>query len=171
MTVTFTFKAINFSPGHFTGLTRGFNFIESVSVDSTTGTWRNGEHTIPPITVGEIVGAGNNPFGAASNPDGALEGKQVGPVYVVNVPASTKQLRLKDDGRLVIENSDGSGVIWMSPNASITTEPQVTTTTIPGQQVPPEVSGQCGKTLDDCKLRFGSGALPFGSFPSVGGNT
>ena len=171
MTLRFTFRAINFDPGHFTGLTRGFNFIVSVVVVSQTGNWRNGEHTIPPITVGEIVGAGNNPFGAASNPDGALEGKQVGPVYVINTATTTKQLRLKNDGRLVIENPDGSGVTWMSPNASITTEPQVTTTTIPGQQVPPKVSGQCGKTLDDCKLRFGSGALPFGSFPSVGGNT
>ena len=75
MTLTFTFKRYQLCPGHFTGLTRGFNFIQS-AVASTTGTWRNGEHTIPPITLGEIVGAGNNPFGAASNPDWPLEGKQ-----------------------------------------------------------------------------------------------
>ena len=86
---------------------------------------------------------------------------------MVNVPASTKQLRLKDDGRLVIENSDGSGVIWMSPNASINHGAAGRHNNNPGQQVPPEVSGQCGKTLDDCKLRASSGALPFGSF-SVG---
>ena len=47
----------------------------------------------------------------------------------------------------------------MSPNASITTEPQVDNNN-PRSAVPPEVSGRCGKTLDDCKLRFGSGALP-----------
>lgn len=171
MTLRFTFRAINFDPGHWSGLTRGFNYIANVVVVGQSGIWRHGEHTIPPITIGSLVGAGNNPFGAATNPAGVLEGRQVGPVYVVNTAVTTKQLRLKNNGRLVIEDTDGTKVIWESGNDPVTTEPQVTTTTIPGQQVPPDVSGQCGKTLDDCKLRFGSGALPFGSFPSVGGNT
>ena len=171
ITLTFTFEAFNFDPGHFTGLTRGFNRINSVSVDDQDGLWRDGEDFVPLVTVGEIVGANNNPFGSSSNPAGTLEGTQVGPLYRLTTTGfNAKQLRLKDDGVLVVEDSDGNNVTWSSDNPPVTSEPQVTTTVIPGQVVPPEIVGECEKTLDACKARFGAGALPFGSFPSVGQN-
>ena len=76
---------------------------------------------------------------------------------------------------LVLEDSDGSNVVWSSDNEAITDEPEVVT----GTTTPIEVSGQCGKTIRDCRLHFtntdGSigdahGGLPFGSFPAVGLN-
>jgi hypothetical protein len=78
-------------------------------------------------------------------------------------------LRLQDDGNLVLSDTDGTDITWSS-GLVITDEPEVEETITAGVEYPPEVAGQCGKTLDDCKLRFGSGALPFGSFPSVGQN-
>ena len=170
ITLAFTFEAFNFDPGHFTGLTRGFNRIQSVSVTAQSGLWRDEEDFVPLVTIGEIVGANNNPFGSSSNPAGTLEGTQVGPLYRLTTTGfNAKQLRLKDDGVLVIEDSDGSDVTWSSDNPPVTSEPQVTTTVIPGQKVKPGVLGECEKTLSACQLRF-SGALPFGSFPSVGQN-
>ena len=80
-----------------------------------------------------------------------------------------KQLRLQDDGNLVISDTDGSDITWSS-GLVINDEPEVEETIIAGIALPPDVAGQCGKTLDDCKLRFGAGDLPFGSFPSVGQN-
>ena len=171
ITLTFTFEAFNFDAGHFTGLTRGWNRIKSVAIDAQTGLWRDGEDFVPLVRINEIRGANNNPFGASTNPAGTLEGTQVGPAYrVATTGFNAKQLRLKDNGVLVVEDADGSDVTWSSDNTPVTTEPEVTTTVNPGQKVPPNVSGQCGKTLDDCKLRFGAGDLPFGSFPSVGQN-
>ena len=170
ITLTFTFEAFNFAAGHWSGLDRGFNRINSVSVDAQTGLWRDGEDFAPLVTIGEIVGANNNPFGSSSNPAGTLEGTQVGPLYRLTTTGfNAKQLRLKDDGVLVVEDSDGSDVTWSSDNPPVTSEPQVTTTIIPGQVITPNVPGECEKTLTACQKRF-SGALPFGSFPSVGQN-
>ena len=57
----------------------------------------------------------------------------------------------------------------MVVNPFINDEPEVEETIIAGIALPPDVVGNnAGKTLDDCKLRFGSGDLPFGSFPSDG---
>jgi hypothetical protein len=71
---------------------------------------------------------------------------------------------------LVLEDSDGSNVVWTSDNSPITSEPAVVT----GTTTPIEVSGQCGKRISDCRLRFpngdANGGLPFGSFPAVGLN-
>jgi len=150
---------------HFTGLTSGLNRINSVSVDAQTGLWRDEEDFVPLVTIGS-----SNPFGSSSNPAGTLEGTQVGPLYRLTTTGfNAKQLRLKDDGVLVVEDSDGSDVTWSSDNPPVTSEPQVTTTVIAGQKVKPGVLGECEKTLSACQLRF-SGALPFGSFPSVGQN-
>ena len=171
ITLTFTFEAFNFDPGHYTGLTRGFNRIQSVSVDAQSGFWRDGEDFAPLVRIGEIRTLGTNPFGSSANPAGTLDGTQVGPLYRLTTTGfNAKQLRLKDDGVLVVEDADGSDVTWSSDNPPVTSEPQVTTTVIPGQVVPPEIVGECEKTLDACKARFGAGALPFGSFPSVGQN-
>jgi hypothetical protein len=170
ITLTFTFEAFNFDPGHFTGLTRGFNRIKSVSVDAQSGFWRDGEDFAPLVRIGEIRTLGTNPFGSSANPAGTLDGTQVGPLYRLTTTGfNAKQLRLKDDGVLVVEDSDGSDVTWSSDNPPVTSEPQVTTTIIPGQVVTPGVVGECEKTLSACQKRF-SGALPFGSFPSVGQN-
>ena len=77
---------------------------------------------------------------------------------------------LKDDGVLVVEDSDGSDVVWSSSNDPITSEPKV----VQGTSEPVEVSGTCGKRISDCRLRFpngdANGGLPFGSFPAVGLN-
>ena len=83
---------------------------------------------------------------------------------------TNKQLRLKNDGVLVIEDSDGTDVVWSSSNTPITSEPKV----VQGGTEPIEVSGTCGKRISDCRLRFpnndANGGLPFGSFPAVGQN-
>ena len=79
-----------------------------------------------------------------------------------------KQLRLKDDGVLVVEDTDGSDVTYSSGTTPVTSEPYIQE----GTDIPIEVAGVCGKRISDCKLRFPNGdaygGLPFGSFPALG---
>ena len=47
----------------------------------------------------------------------ALEESSCGIYITVAASYTGKQLKLKDDGNLVVSDTDGSNVIWMSPNA------------------------------------------------------
>ena len=122
----------------------------------------------------KIALTSNNPFASNHPTEGTLQ--EAGAGYKVTATGYlNKQLRLKDDGVLVVEDSDGTDVVWSSDNDPITSEPKV----VAGTTTPVEVSGTCGKRISDCRLRFtnddGSvgdahGGLPFGSFPAVGRN-
>ena len=110
-----------------------------------------------------------NPFRSNHPTEGTLQ--EAGAGYKVTATGFlNKQLRLKNNGVLVVEDSDGTDVVWSSSNSPITSEPQV----VQGGSTPVEVSGTCGKRVSDCRLRFpngdDSGGIPFGSFPSVGIN-
>ena len=69
-----------------------------------------------------------------------------------------KQLRLQDDGNLVISDTDGSDITWSS-GLVINDEPEVEETNVAGVQYPPDVAVNAARRLDDCKLRFGSGVI------------
>jgi lambda family phage minor tail protein L len=163
ITVTFTIRANTLPDGHYSGQERAWNEFTAVSFDSATGLFRNDEIFEAKVSLGS-----GNPFRNNHPGVGTLE--EAGILLKVTTAAFTgKQLRLQDDGNLVLSDTDGTDITWSS-GLVITDEPEVEETITAGVQYPPEVAGQCGKTLDDCKLRFGSGALPFGSFPSVGQN-
>ena len=163
ITVTFTIRADPLVSGHYSGLARAWRAVTAMSFNSATGLYANGE---------TIVGSKNlsdsNPFKNNHPNVGTLN--KSGIYITVTAPFTGKRLKLQDDGNLVVSDTDGSNITWSS-GFSETSEPQVYEEEVSGTQYPSEVGAQCGKTLDDCKLRFGSGALPFGSFPSVGGNT
>ena len=163
ITVTFTIRANNLPDTHYTGEARAWNEYTAVAFNSATGLFRRGEIFEAKVSVGS-----GNPFRNNHPTVGTLT--EAGILLDINTAAFTgKQLRLQDDGNLVISDTDGSDITWSS-GLVINDEPEVEETIVAGVQYPPDVVGQCGKTLDDCKLRFGSGDLPFGSFPSVGQN-
>ena len=163
ITVTFTIRANNLPDTHYTGEARAWNEYTAVAFNSATGLFRRGEIFEAKVSVGS-----GNPFKSNHPTVGTLT--EAGILLKVDTTAFTgKQLRLQDDGNLVISDTDGSDITWSS-GLVINDEPEVEETIVAGVQYPPDVVGQCGKTLDDCKLRFGSGDLPFGSFPSVGQN-
>ena len=170
VTITFTVRSQTAATGvYFEGADNGFTWNEgtggiyNVNVTGSTGNWKDKE-----VFVAKLNTSSGNPY-RSNHPDiGTMT--EVGLKLVITTTGYTgKQLRLQDDGNLVISDTDGSDVTWSS-GFSMTTEPEVEETITAGVQYPPDVVGQCGKTLDDCKLRFGSGDLPFGSFPSVGQN-
>ena len=170
VTITFTVRSQTAATGvYFEGADNGFTWNEgtggiyNVNVTGSTGNWRDKE-----VFVAKLNTSSGNPY-RSNHPDiGTMT--EVGLKLVITTTGYTgKQLRLQDDGNLVISDTDGSDITWSS-GFSMTTEPEVEETITAGVQYPPDVVGQCGKTLDDCKLRFGSGDLPFGSFPSVGQN-
>ena len=170
VTITFTVRSQTAATGvYFEGADNGFTWNEgtggiyNVNVTGSTGNWKDKE-----VFVAKLPTSSGNPY-RSNHPDiGTMT--EVGLKLVITTTGYTgKQLRLQDDGNLVISDTDGSDVTWSS-GFSMTTEPEVEETITAGVQYPPDVVGQCGKTLDDCKLRFGSGDLPFGSFPSVGQN-
>lgn len=143
----------------------GWNKITGYQILGQTGLWKDQEDWIARLTL-----SSNNPFRANHPTDGTLQ--EVGQIFKISSTGwlDAKQLRLKDDGVLVIEDSDGSDVTWSSDNDPITDEPkveQVTSTAAVDADV-------CGKRISDCRKRFPSGdangGLPFGSFPSVGVN-
>jgi lambda family phage minor tail protein L len=163
ITVTFTIRANNLPATHYTGEARAWNEYTAVAFNSATGLFRRGE-----IFEAKVSVSSGNPFRNNHPTVGTLT--EAGILLDINTVAFTgKQLRLQDDGNLVISDTDGSDITWSS-GLVINDEPEVEETIVAGVQYPPDVVGQCGKTLDDCKLRFGSGDLPFGSFPSVGQN-
>ena len=163
ITVTFTIRANNLPDTHYTGEARAWNEYTAVAFNSATGLFRRGETFEAKVSLGS-----GNPFRNNHPHVGTLTEAGI----LLNIDTNTftgKQLRLQDDGNLVISDTDGSDITWSS-GLVINDEPEVEETIVAGVQYPPDVVGQCGKTLDDCKLRFGSGDLPFGSFPSVGQN-
>ncbi len=143
----------------------GWNKITGYQILGQTGLWKHQEDWIARLTL-----SNNNPFKANHPTDGTLE--EVGQIFKISSTGwlDAKQLRLKDDGVLVIEDSDGSDVTWTSDNDPITTEPKVEQVT----KTPAVDADVCGKRISDCRKRFPSGdangGLPFGSFPSVGVN-
>ena len=167
--ITFNLTSIALPADHYskdntnyTGF--GWNTITGITINSQTGAWKNNEDWIAKVDI-----TSGNPFKDNHPTEGSLE--VVGAHYKVTSTGYTnKQLRLKDNGVLVIEDTDGSDVIWSSSNDPITSEPKV----VQGGTEPVEVSGTCGKRISDCKLRFpnndASGGLPFGSFPAIGLN-
>ena len=161
--MTFTLRANNLPDTHYTGEARAWNEYTAVAFNSATGLFRRGETFEAKLSLGS-----GNPFRNNHPHVGTLTEAGI----LLNIDTNTftgKQLRLQDDGNLVISDTDGSDITWSS-GLVINDEPEVEETIIAGIALPPDVAGQCGKTLDDCKLRFGSGDLPFGSFPSVGQN-
>ena len=163
ITITFTIRANNLPDTHYTGEARAWNEYTAVAFNSATGLFRDDEIFEAKVSLGS-----GNPFRSNHPTVGTLT--EAGILLKVDTTAFTgKQLRLQDDGNLVISDTDGSDITWSS-GLVINDEPEVEETIIAGIALPPDVAGQCGKTLDDCKLRFGSGDLPFGSFPSVGQN-
>lgn len=167
--ITFNLTSIALPAGHYTeGNTNytgfGWNTITGITINSQTGFWRNNEDWIAKVTL-----TSGNPFRSNHPTEGTLQ--EAGAGYKVTATGFlNKQLRLKNDGVLVVEDSDGTDVVWSSSNSPITSEPQV----VQGGSTPVEVSGTCGKRVSDCRLRFpngdDSGGIPFGSFPSVGVN-
>ncbi len=172
--ITFNLTSIAIPADHYskdhsnyTGF--GWNTITGITINSQTGFWKNNEDWIAKVAL-----TSNNPFRSNHPTEGTLQ--EAGAGYKVTATGYlNKQLRLKDDGVLVIEDTDGSNVVWTSTNDPITTEPEV----VAGTSTPIEVSGQCGKTIRDCRLHFtnadgsigdANGGLPFGSFPAVGLN-
>nr|BAR23299.1 putative phage minor tail protein L [uncultured Mediterranean phage uvMED] len=167
--ITFNLTSIALPADHYskdntnyTGF--GWNTITGITINSQTGFWKNNEDWIAKVTL-----TSGNPFRSNHPTEGTLQ--EAGAGYKVTATGFTnKQLRLKDDGVLVVEDSDGSDVVWSSSNDPITSEPKV----VQGTSEPIEVSGTCGKRISDCRLRFpngdANGGLPFGSFPAVGLN-
>ena len=143
----------------------GWNKITGYEILSQTGLWQDQEDWIARLTL-----SSSNPFRANHPTDGTLQ--EVGQIFKITSTGwlNAKQLRLKDDGVLVIEDTDGSNVTWSSSNDPITTEPKVEQVT----KTPSVDADVCGKRISDCRKRFPSGdangGLPFGSFPSVGLN-
>lgn len=162
ITVTFSLQAGSLS-NHYSGQTLSWNIFTGVTFNSSYGLFRNKEDFEARLNL-----SSNNPFRNNHPTAGTLT--ESGILLKITTNAFTgKQLRLQNDGNLVICDTDGTDITWSS-GLVINEEPEVTESVTAGVQYPPDVVGQCGKTLDDCKLRFGGGDLPFGSFPSVGQN-
>lgn len=167
--ITFNLTSVALPDGHYSASNNnytgfGWNNITGITINSQTGFWKDGEDWIAKVDLTD-----SNPFKANHPTEGTLQ--TVGAGYKVTATGySNKQLRLKNDGVLVIEDSDGTDVTWSSTNTPITSEPKV----VQGGTEPIEVSGTCGKRISDCRLRFpnndANGGLPFGSFPAVGRN-
>ena len=163
--ITFNLTSIALPAGHYSGEQYGWNTITGLTINSQNGLWKDKEDWIAKVTL-----SSNNPFRNNHPTAGTLQ--EAGAYYKVTATGflNAKQLRLRDDGVLVIEDSDGSNVTWFSSNPPTTSEPQVEQIT----NTPAVDVDVCGKRIEDCRKRFPSGdangGLPFGSFPSVGLN-
>ena len=141
--VTFNLTSIALPAGHYSGESYGWNTITGITINSQTGFWRNNEDFVLKIAL-----TSNNPFASNHPTEGTLQ--EAGAGYKVTATGYlNKQLRLKDDGVLVVEDSDGTDVVWSSDNDPITSEPKV----VAGTTTPVEVSGTCGKRISDV-VRF-----------------
>ena len=145
----------------------GWNQIDSITINSYVGLWRHNYDYVAKLTL-----SSGNPFRANHPTEGTLT--EAGAYYVIQSThwQDSMRLVLEDTGRLKIEKTDSSFTTWIGYSGS-STEPTVETTT--GTGTPSvTVSGQCGKRVSDCRLRFpngdASGGLPFGSFPALGNN-
>ena len=170
VTIRFSLESVALAVGNYSqnnsGYTGfGWNKITGYQILAQTGFWRDQEDFVANLPLTD-----NNPFKANHPEDGTLH--EVGAIFKITSTGwlNAKQLRLKDDGVLVVEDTDGSDVTWRSSNQPITDEPQVEQIT----NVPAVDADVCGKRISDCRARFPSGdahgGLPFGSFPSVGQN-
>ena len=138
--------------------------IVSISVNSSTGFWRDSYEFVAKLTL-----SSGNPHRANHPTEGTLT--EAGAYFVISSTGwNNKQLRLRGAGLLQLEDSDGSNVVWTSGNPSTTDEPKI----VAGTTTSVNVSGTCGKRVSDCRLRFPNGdahgGLPFGSFPALGLN-
>ena len=162
ITVTFTLQANNLPADHYSGEARAWNGFSSVAFNSSTGFFKRGETFIASVTL-----SSGNPFRSNHPGEGTLTEAGVY-LEVTSTGFTGKQLRLKDDGVLVVEDTDGSDVTYSSGTTPVTSEPYIQE----GTDIPIEVAGVCGKRISDCKLRFPNGdahgGLPFGSFPALG---
>lgn len=169
ITITFTVRSQEHPGGaYFDNAHNGFVWnagqVYNINVTGSTGNWKNNE-----VFIAKLDTSSSNPY--RSNHPTAGTVTQVGLKLVITATNYTgKELKLQNDGNLVISDPDGSNITWSAGITPITSEPNVEETIIEGVAFPGEIAGQCGKTLADCKLRFGAGDLPFGSFPSVGEN-
>lgn len=169
VTITFTVRSQPHGGGaYFDSAHNGFTWNEgqvyNVNVTGSTGNWKDKE-----VFIAKLNTSSGNPYRSNHPEAGTLT--QVGLKLVITTTGYTgKELRLQTDGNMVICDSDGSNITWTAGITPITSEPNVEETIIEGVAYPGDVAGQCGKTLADCQARFGSGDLPFGSFPSVGEN-
>ena len=159
VTIEFTFTSGALSDTHYSGQSFSWNSIASANVTGSTGLWQDGETFVAGLDI-----SSSNPF--RNNPVGTLS--TVGAAYAITSDNwdGVYQLKLRTDGRIQIQNSAGTRVIWRSSNGAVTTEPTVdVATAAPDQDV-------CGKRLSSCRKRFPNGddfeGLPFGSFPGVG---
>jgi len=163
ITVTFTLQANNLPADHYSGLPRAWNQYNSVTFNSSTGFFRNKETFICKAEL-----SSGNPWRGYHPNAGTLTEAGIYLEVTSTGWLNAKQLRLKDDGVLVVESTDGSNVTYSSGTSPVTSEPYVQQ----GTDIPIEVAGVCGKRLSDCKLRFPNGdahgGLPFGSFPALG---
>jgi lambda family phage minor tail protein L len=170
VTIRFSLESVALAVGNYSqnnsGYTGfGWNKITGYQILAQTGLWRDQEDFVANLPL-----TNSNPFKANHPQDGTLQ--EVGAIFKITSTGwlNAKQLRLKDDGVLVVEDTDGSDVTWRSSNQPITDEPQVEQIT----NVPAVDADVCGKRISDCRARFPSGdahgGLPFGSFPSVGQN-
>ena len=162
LTVTFTVRAESLAAGHYSGLTRAWRAVTAVAFNSATGFFKDAE-----TFIGIVALSSSNPFRNNHPTAGTLTESGIY-ITVTTTGYSGKQLRLKDDGNLVVENTDGTVVTFISGTTPITSEPYIAQ----GEDIPIEVAGVCGKRISDCKLRFPNGdthgGLPFGSFPGAG---
>jgi lambda family phage minor tail protein L len=160
ITIDYTFSSGELASTHYSGVQYSWNNVVSASVTASTGLWQDGE-----TFLAEKAVSSSNPF--RYNPKGEIT--TIGASYAITADNwnGVYQLKLRNDGRIEIQNSGGSRVIWRSSNGAVTTEPTINAeTSAPDQDV-------CGKRLSSCRKRFPNGkddhgGLPFGSFPGVG---
>ena len=159
ITIEYTFSSGELASTHYSGVQYSWNNVVSANVTASTGLWQDGETFLASKTV-----SSSNPF--RNNPRGEIT--TIGASYAITADNwnGVYQLKLRTDGRIQIQTSDGNRVIWRSDNGAVTTEPTIDVeTSAPDQDV-------CGKRLSSCRKRFPNGddfgGLPFGSFPGVG---
>ena len=168
--ITFNLTSLGLGANRYFSNNSGYtgfswNQIDSITINSFTGLWRHKYDYIAKLTL-----SSNNPFRDNHPTEGTLT--EAGAYYTIESTnwRDSMRLVLQDTGRLEIEKTDSSFTTWIGYSGS-STEPKVTTETNTPSVT---VSGQCGKRVSDCRLRFpngdASGGLPFGSFPALGNN-
>jgi len=168
--ITFNLTSIALPADHYskdnnnyTGF--GWNVITGATVNSQTGLWRDNENWTAKVSL-----TSGNPFRDNHPTEGTLQ--EVGAAYQITATGFTgKRFLLQGDGNLVINDPDGSDLVWTAGIPVTNSEPKIATNVEYTPAI--EVSGICGKRISDCKLRFPQGdvhgGLPFGSFPAAGG--
>ena len=169
VSITFNLTSIAIGADHYSSVNTnytgfGWNEITSITINSSSGFWRHNTDFVPKVTL-----TSGNPFRNNNPTAGTLT--EAGPYYLIqSVGWNDVRLRIRDTGKLELERTDSSYVVWRSSNPPTTAEPTV----VSGTTTSVNVSGMCGKRVSDCRLRFptgdANGGLPFGSFPALGLN-